>query len=1078
MSKQHFYLTRTVAMMLLIMLAPTGSWAGHVNSGEALKKAQAFMMSRGMSQQEAVRMSEAPQSRRSAGNGAADNSYYVFNVGDDAGFVIVSGDDRMADILGYADRGSIGDGTMPDALRYLLDGYAQQKAWIDQHGAGGDAPATTTAQRAAAVRTAIAPLVATRWNQGTPYNNNCPLVDEERTVTGCVATSMAQVMYYHQFPTSASAAIPGYKTRTLNLNVDGLPATTFDWNNMTTTYTSSSTGAAADAVALLMQYCGAALQMNYNVSATGGSSAYNASISEVLKVYFGYDGTTNYVQRHHYSYQQWVDMIYCELAENRPVILGGQSGGGGHSFVCDGYDAGDYFHINWGWGGSSDGYFRLSALNPSDQGIGGSSSLDGFSYTQDAVVGIAHGGVTTGNCLTVEVMQFNEAGTTTTQTVNREKAEDAFTGINLYTKVYSYMPGTHTYDYAIQMINADGSVLSTLHEADDQSIEFNKGIDISGTDFSTIAALADGTYYIKAVSRPAGSSSWLDCNDGRQFQLTATVSGNTLTLTASIVTGAVLTLKEIKVEGDLTKGHEQKVTVSVTGGSTDYHNNIVLNVNDKTVMGKTVDIPAGTTVDVPFYYTPNTAGDNKLTIHTNKGQIGTETITITDSDVSNTQTLTATATIDNLSGGKLYGNAVKVTAHVTNTSADYSYAGKLTCSVREYDSADAERDNYLNATTDSKSITIGKNGTTDVDFEIDGLKLGKFYRLRFTYIQGYQEGGKDKKRSAEALLTESYEMGEGYLVYLADGTRTIAQKASTISAGDNAVCVDLTSITSFTDITVEAGSNPNCVYLLAEGMETPAGLTGCNVVCNGSATTIALTDGYDFYTPVSFTAENISYTRTFTVAAAGTSGWNTIMLPFSVSAVTVGGASVDWFRNASDKGKNFWVRAFVRDGAGVVNFDYAKEMAAYTPYIIAVPDDRFGEAWQMTGKPVTFSGSNATITAITGHEVSGNNYQFCGTTKSQALTNVYALNDAGSSFVRQDSYNVPAFRAWFSPISISSLNKAALSIGSGEATGIAAPQRDSVADTSAWYTLSGARLAGRPVVKGLYIHQGKKVIIR
>ena len=1088
-------LVRKIVFLFLLFL-PLALLAEPIDETEARQRAQAFL------QERSATMSASPmkmvvkgrrgQSRRAASvpveakDTAAVCDYFVFNVGADKGFVIVSGDDAYPAILGYADEGSISLENMPDGLRFLLDSYAAEIKTCE----ADNLPETN---RAGMIRAFISPLVTTRWDQGSPYNKYCPTIDDKLTVTGCVATAMAQVMYYHKYPQGDCEAIPGYTTRTNKIEVKGLLATTFDWNNMTATYASGATGAAANAVAKLMQYCGAALEMNYGLSSTGGSSAYNASMADDLKTYFGYQST--YVQRHHYSYQEWVNLIYGELADSRPVVLGGQSTGGGHSFVCDGYDTGDYFHINWGWGGSSDGYFRLSLLNPYEQGIGGSSTLDGFGFAQDAVIGIkSNNGSKAPTCLSLEKLQFDATGSVATQVINRANASDAFTNIPLYITICSYKHGTHSFDYAVQLTDADGLMLSTPYESLNQSMSFNSDVIVPDISISTPVGLDNGTYYIKVVSRVKGSYVWQDCYDGLQQRIKAVVSGNTLTLTAPIVRGSsnIPSAATIVVSGDKIKGHEQTVTASITGGATDYHGDVVLRVNGTSVMGKTLDIPAGQTVDASFAFTPSTAGENTLTLYTAKSggtQIGSaKSVTITDSDASDTLTIKVSPSYANLINNKFYGNAVRVTATVTNPSSVNSYASKLNCSLREYDSA--EGGDYNNATVKSQNITIEKNGTTDVVFEYTGLKAGKFYCLRFTYTQGYidEEDGKSKKRTKEALMTDRYEMGQGYLLYNANGTFSIQPASETVNCG-SALCVDLTSFDTSTDTNVTPSTNSNCLYLLDSEAVVPAALSSCNVVKGSVAANLSLTDGSDFFTPINFTATYASYTRTFTVAASGTKGWNTLLLPFTPSVIkvddgSVDGKTVDWFHSSSDTGKHFWLRAFTDDGEGTVNFDYASTLAANTPYIIAVPGNNWGEEWEITGKPMTFSATDVQIekTASTVASVSGNHYQFTGSTVGSSIKDVYLLNDAGSRFVKKTvSTPVSAFRAWFEPISITSLSLASLAIGSPEVSGIELPSvsnSDRNPSESVWYTLSGMKLKGQPTAPGIYIYKGKAIVIK
>lgn len=206
-------------------------------------------------------------------------------------------------------------------------------------------------------------------------------------------------------------------------------------------------------------------------------------------------------------------------------------------------------------------------------------------------------------------------------------------------------------------------------------------------------------------------------------------------------------------------------------------------------------------------------------------------------------------------------------------------------------------------------------------------------------------------------------------------------------------------------------------------------------------------------------------------------------MPFSVSSIScevIG--TVDWFHGYFDTGKNFWLRAFTQDTPGYVEFEYAEEMAAYTPYIIAVPDNRWGSAWQMSDRAVTFSGTNARIEPTAVCSFGGNNFKFSGCTTSKSLQDVYLLNDEGSSFVLANTLtDVPAFRAWFSPVELSSLALSTLMISSPETTGIeptSAPSLIKEKGADEWYDLSGRRLNGSPAKSGLYINNGKTIVIQ
>lgn len=302
---------------------------------------------------------------------------YVFN-NQSEGFIIVSGDDNAYPVLGYSDSGKFDESAMPDGLKYWLDEYAAQIAAARKKGQAG------SVLYAPEDRTVITPLLKTNWDQGEPYNNMCPVFQGKYTYTGCVATSMAQLMNYFKYPEVGHGTV-SYTAAKINQNLKlDLGARKFDWSNMLNYYTPGSyTKEQEDAVAYLMKACGYSINMNYGIEASGASGQM---VGTALRNYFDYDANTHSEYRMRFNSTDWSNMVYANLKNVGPVIINGQApNSGGHSFVCDGYDGNGYFHINWGWGGMSNGYFALEALNPGAQGIGGFS--DGYNFFQDALFG-------------------------------------------------------------------------------------------------------------------------------------------------------------------------------------------------------------------------------------------------------------------------------------------------------------------------------------------------------------------------------------------------------------------------------------------------------------------------------------------------------------------------------------------------------------------------------------------------------------------------------------------------------------------------------------------------------------------
>lgn len=311
---------------------------------------------------------------------------YIFNKGEDAGFVVVSADDAAEALLGYSDHGHINPSDIPAPMKWWLREYARQIDYVSSIGAAE--ALTRGSDTRAAFGDAISPMIMTKWDQGTPYNLQCPEINGVRCVTGCVATAMAQVMRFHKYPVvgigEVSVTVEGIQEP---LTLD-LSARNFDWEHMLDSYVEGKYDEKeANAVAYLMKASGYSVDMNYT---TNESGAISFNIGKALIENFGYNPHLTYEERDYYNETSWGKMVYAELAARRPVIYGGQSEGGGHQFVCDGYDGQGYFHINWGWGGMSDGYFLLQSLNPADLGIGGGTG-GGFSYDQSIIKGVQPG---------------------------------------------------------------------------------------------------------------------------------------------------------------------------------------------------------------------------------------------------------------------------------------------------------------------------------------------------------------------------------------------------------------------------------------------------------------------------------------------------------------------------------------------------------------------------------------------------------------------------------------------------------------------------------------------------------------
>lgn len=327
----------------------------------------------------ASRMETTPVWTARTANGTT--TAYVFNMTDGKGYRILAADDAAYAVLGYSDTGSIDPDNMSPDLKWWLEQLGAQMEYYISKGATTGDVAPNYAPMAA-----IEPLTQSKWDQGTPYNNDCPKIGSSMTVTGCVATSMAQLMYYHKYPEKGSGSNSyGWDNGNKTLSMD-FGAQAFDWNNMIDRYSGAYNNAQAKAVAYLMKSCGYSVNMNYGTAASG---AQGVTISYALKKYFGYDPNVNVKFRVVYSATEWANMIYDNLKNVGPVILNGHAyEDAGHSFICDGYNGQGYFHFNWGWNGMSDGWFLLECMNPESQGTGGASMGAAFNYGLNGIFGI------------------------------------------------------------------------------------------------------------------------------------------------------------------------------------------------------------------------------------------------------------------------------------------------------------------------------------------------------------------------------------------------------------------------------------------------------------------------------------------------------------------------------------------------------------------------------------------------------------------------------------------------------------------------------------------------------------------
>lgn len=709
---------RKILLLFSLFLMTLVAWGEPIDRNEALKQANAFLSSKGIPVRQSLDMAYAQPGKAAE----ARSLYYVFNVGNDKGFVIVAGDDAVSPILAYADRGDFSEREMAPAAKAMLDSYAQQIEMIQQNPSLAVAASTSYA--------AIEPLVQTKWNQGAPYNYMCPTIsgEEEQSVTGCVATAMAQIIYYHKYPVEQTKAIPAYQLSSGDV-IPGADPVTLNWDAMQLSYTGSEAvdDPSALAVAQLMVLCGKSVKMSYSSSASGAASE---SVPAALKEYFDYDGAAHMVYRDEYANADWEKMIYDELAAKRPVYLSGTSVSGtsavGHAFVCDGYDGEGLFHINWGWGGMSDGFFRLTLLNPDDHGTGGNNGSGGFNMDEGAIIGIQPNQGGTSQEVAQMTLDYFAA---TEETVTRNSVYGSFSVPvnaacwNNTSQTLSVELGLAYYDESNEMVGEPSGLGSYSPDT---------GYGLSYDELSMGKGILDGTYYVKFVHKVNGSDEWTLMKNADKYYLELQVKGTT----ATIINHAPqqdFVVNDVNVQGNMSVGSQQTFTYNITNTGNTYTQKVTFFVNKEIVSQIGLNLDPGATDDYVFSWTPAREGTYEIGLATGDGTeiITSQKVTIGE---AKSHELDVTFQFDDAEGSEILGyevsgNSIKGTMSVINKGEE-DFLDNITCGLY-FDGGD----HYLYLVSSNKIFVEAKAGeSVDVPFEFPDLDYSKRYMVIVEYM--------------------------------------------------------------------------------------------------------------------------------------------------------------------------------------------------------------------------------------------------------------------------------------------------------------------------------------------------------
>lgn len=712
---------KTLLLLSMLLLVCT-AWAGRITEEQAYNIASKFFNNSGM------KKSPSDGSVEPLRLAQASSGYYAFNHGNSKGFVIVAAEDNaIADVLGYSDTGTFRPDSIPAAMKWWLGEYERELAYAAQKGDGTD---KTVLKRQLPTYTTIEPLLTSMWGQDNPYNTLCPEYEGTVCPTGCVATALSQIMYYHKWPKKGSGS------HSYDWNVNGQTISTlsadfsqsvYDWDAMTPLYGSTSSQQSKDAVARLMHDVGIAFEMQYFPT---GSGAYSTTAIQAMATYFNYDQSMELVIRDFYGLAEWQEMIYNSLAQGYPVFYAATTAADeGHAFVCDGYNNG-YFHINWGWDGLSNGYFLLTALDPYAQGTGGGTS--GFNYGQMAATGIKpyeQGSTVKPFMYCSET--FNVAPTNTTSSSTVTFGSD----------IYNYSLATVSTKLGIKVVDNAGNVTyiasTDKNDSDDDLSPFlgYENYDVSLKEFPKTA----GTYKVYPAFRDNSTGTWYDIRSmiyDPQY-LVATVNDNgiiefkypddqdsKLSVTNMEATSSTFAGKPFKIKATISNSGQELFddlkAVIVPTGSFD-----VVGESEKMF----VNLPKGESIDCEFTINaPSNTGDYDIIIINSDNNIIGDRLTVNIGPApEGPTTLSLLSPLTMADADNASADNIRFTADISCTSG--FYGDKLYAFIFPYDDNTSST-----AFTSDLFIASGESRTVTFTGSMPLAQVGEKYKIRVYYL--------------------------------------------------------------------------------------------------------------------------------------------------------------------------------------------------------------------------------------------------------------------------------------------------------------------------------------------------------
>lgn len=1001
-----------------------------------------------------------------------DAYYYVFSAGNNRGYTIISGDDRFPAIVGYTESGDYSTEKLPTNLVSFMQSYQD---FMDN--ATDEQIAEIQAWRAQGVtHSSVVPFLEAKWNQSEPYNNMCPEykyymgenILTNRSVTGCVATAIAQILYHYRHPTQLMTTIPAYELKLIvnsYTNYIQMPEIAegemYDWDNMLPVYNGSESNTQNDAVAKLMLHAGCAVNMSY-----GPSSGSNAS-AETFTKYFGMDADlVRKVYRKDFQIAEWDGMLYEEMVARRPVFYDGQSTGGGHAFVIHGYESGLYY-VNWGWGGFCDGYFDITILNPQNtSGAGASISDDGYSMGNGMIIGIQQDNGIKDDIVypTIESIQelsfenYNINGSEISGTVNHIQfqyytiKEVTYTGIGYIDDNNKIIPVSTSFSRIWTVDCPPGKYFLTGESSVPCSFQYEEG----------------RTYKLIAIESK-DQKNWVACYGADKTAITLKISDGEIYFDEKeSELHATATLDEEYSGGYAGFSNSIDVTVINTGNA-EYYDKVYVYVSTSSERPGGYTYATGITAPVDgstvfnFAYTPQTAGTyNFWILDASSNEIGRSSIDFKENVAPKLSFVSITC--DNASDDKFFidhGNEERLKVNIV-----YDTEAKFIVEIKN-DGGYYEGDFWIfyynesahtfsgttqklvfpaNQTTQFYFTKEGKEGSAtglmiksyNESIDIDPLKneydiydkngnLTGWYIVyensNICYLAGYN---KDEELAIEGSLDES-------------NVKALNNK---LAHNDVITTLDLSKATLNTQTQITT-ANPNTLIYL--GTEASIGNPN-NVVKNGVCENLALTDGYPFRAARSFTANEATYSRSLN----SEDGWYSVCLPYV--ATIPDDVVVEKFKTVDPDNKT-------------ITFSLVETMEANTPYIFQTADE------------VVFEGTNVEVQETPEQIVDGS---FVGTYKgfeAPTLQGYYILKADGSGFAiaTDEAYATP-FRAVINPNGLPNVSVLKLIHSKEDGSTIITDTHTDIENNDEYYTLQGIKV--KKPSKGIYVKNGKKVVIK